>query len=342
MSEYLQHPSFDSPLVAEDNKTLLDGFSEQALEDYRSKKEDLLLWLLTKGKDPFSEDGYAPETVRKSHYKIERTYRWMWKTGDRYRWRFQPKEADQFCDYLWKYDNIPQPQIAEYEKAIRLLFKYWNNTTTTDIEWRYDRNLTKSYNSERDHFEKHELRMLYEASLTYQPFSTDSGWKIPSLIGVTNDLGLRPKEVQLAKTTWMYPEDQVVKIPKEDSVKSSSSWTCGLSEQTALALARWLEQRETYTAYDDTKLVWLNEHGNPYDHRSVNYLLDKLLEKTNIESFRRNLTWYSIRHGVATMWADQENLNKAKDQLRHEKAKTTINYTHTSKGKQSDAADGKW
>lgn len=344
MPEYLDHPEFNAPVISKPNRTLLHDFTDQAIEDYRANKRDLLTWLLERGKDPFSYDGYAATTIRKTHYKLERTYRWAWKADQRYKWRFDKAVADQWLDYLWKHDDdVPQPQIAEYEKAIKQLFKYWNNTTDANIDWSYDRQLTKSYNTERDHFTAAELRQLYETSLSHDPLSRDkSSWKIPSLIGVTNDLGFRPIEIKQATVDWMYPEQELVEIPKEDSVKSSSAWTCGLSNQAAAALSRWMDERENDPAYDDTDLVWLNAHGTAYDHKSVNYLLDQLIEKADIEAPRRDLTWYSIRHGVATMWADQEGVSYAQEQLRHEEPETTMNYTHSDSERQSDVADGKW
>jgi integrase len=372
MPSKLEHLGFEHPLIAEDNIELLTDFGPRAIEDYEDHKRDLLTWLLTKGRDPFEETGYAAETIRKTHYKLERTYRWVWKEQERYCWRFDTETANAFLDYLVKFDDIDQPQIVEYEKAIKLLFKYWTNTTDSNIDWSYDRELEGSYDSERDHFRADELRALYEATLSYntirvkdadrdkvagmlarrfdkpkdeitdEDINRANSWKIPALIAVTNDLGLRPREIELAKTHWFYPDDEVVRIPAEDSVKSDSSWTCGLSAQTIPALTKWLKERESYTVYDDTELLWLNDSGTPYNNNSLNYLLGKLMDEAGIKSPRRNLTWYSIRHGVATMWANEEGVHYAREQMRHEKAETTMNYLHSNENQQSEFADGKW
>lgn len=373
MTAELERLGFQKEAIAKKNKTLLNDFGPRAIEDYRNNKRGLLKWLLTKGKDPFQEDGYAPETIRKSHYKIERTYRWVWKDRGRYCWQFGPDTANAFLDYLIKYDeDVPQPQVAEYEKAIKLLFKYFTETTDANIDWNYDRTLKSSYDSERDHFRKDELQALYEASLSYNTINAEwldtdkvagvlarrfdkpkgeitdddirraNSWKIPSLIAVSNDLGLRPREIEIAKAHWFYPEDELVRIPADEAVKSDSAWTCGLSHKAAEAVKKWLEERESYTIYRDTELMWLNDSGNPYNNNSVNYLLRQLRNEADLEAPRRNLTWYSIRHGVATMWANQEGVHYAKEQLRHEKAETTMNYLHSDEHEQSDNADGKW
>jgi integrase len=372
MSENLEHLGFNRPVIAEDNRTLLEEFGPRAVNDYRDNKRSLLIWLLTKGRNPFEENGYAVKTVKKTHYKVERIFRWVWKDRKRYCWRFEPDTANAFLDYLVKFDDIPQPQVVEYEKGMKLLFKYWTDTTDANIDWSYDRSLKSSYDSERDHFRPDELRALYEASLSYntvrvtednretiieelgrrfnkkqsevtaEDIKRANSWKVPSLISVSNDLGLRPREVELAKVSWFYPDEELVRIPADESVKSSSPWTCGLSDQSARALSKWLAERETYTTYDDTELVWLNDAGTAYDNKSVNYLLNKLMDEAGIESPRRNLTWYSIRHGVATMWANQEGAHYAQEQMRHEKAETTMNYLHSNENQQSEFADGKW
>ena len=67
MPEYLDDYEFPQPIVSEPNRTALHGFADQAIQDYRSNKRDLLMWLLERGKDPFSGDGYAATTVRKTH-----------------------------------------------------------------------------------------------------------------------------------------------------------------------------------------------------------------------------------------------------------------------------------
>lgn len=55
------------------------------------------------------------------------------------------------------------------------------------------------------------------------------------------------------------------------------------------------------------------ERGNPYSSGPLNDILTKLIEESNIEPGNRDLVWYSIRHGVATHWADQKASTRLKD-----------------------------
>ena len=43
---------------------------------------------------------------------------------------------------------------------------------------------------------------------------------------------------------------------------------------------------------------------------------------------KRELTWYSIRYGVASSWANEYDLQHAQEQLRHEMSETTMRYVH--------------
>jgi integrase len=54
------------------------------------------------------------------------------------------------------------------------------------------------------------------------------------------------------------------------------------------------------------------------------------MEKAGIDQRGRDLSWYSIRHGVATVWAEDKGIYKAKNQMRHKSIETTLRYTRNS------------
>lgn len=66
------------------------------------------------------------------------------------------------------------------------------------------------------------------------------------------------------------------------------------------------------------------------------------MEETQIEERGRQLTWYSIRRAVATIWANEEGIHDAKEQLRHKSIDTTIRYVHSSQFRRAKLADSKW
>lgn len=77
--------------------------------------------------------------------------------------------------------------------------------------------------------------------------------------------------------------------------------------------------------------------GTRASHAPENYLLDNLVEPAG-----RDLSWYSIRHGVATAWADEENIHDAREQLRHKNVETTIGYAHSGTENRHNSVNSKW
>lgn len=153
------------------------------------------------------------------------------------------------------------------------------------------------------------------------------------------DAGLRPIEVERAVTSWVDTENAVLRIPKEDSSKNYNNWTVSLRDQTARILSRWLDQRETYTRYEDTDRVWLTSHGNPYQSQALRYVLSRLCEIVEIDTEDRSLSWYALRHSTGTYLTREEDLAAAQAQLRHKSPETTMKYDQVPPEDRQDALD---
>ena len=110
------------------------------------------------------------------------------------------------------------------------------------------------------------------------------GWRVPSLVSVSLDAGLRPDEVRRAPTRWVDVQNGVLRIPKEESSKSVGNWTVGLKDETVAYLERWLEERDRYDRYEDTDAIWLTARGNRYGSNSLRRLLHRLCEDAGIET----------------------------------------------------------
>lgn len=119
-------------------------------------------------------------------------------------------------------------------------------------------------------------------------------------------------------------------------------WEVVLSSEATRALSNWMDERDALKKYDDSDAIWLTKYGNPYSSGSLNSLLNKLIERANIEPRNRDLTWYSIRRGVATLWANEEGIHNAKEQLRHKQIETTERYIHSGTEERGKLADSKW
>ncbi len=89
--------------------------------------------------------------------------------------------------------------------------------------------------------------------------------------------------------------------------------------------------------------MWLNQKGNPYTSKTLNYLLDKLLDDAGIDQENRKLTWYSIRHSTGTYVQNESDLATAASVLRHKDLRSTRVYTHPpseAKRKVLESIDG--
>jgi len=104
----------------------------------------------------------------------------------------------------------------------------------------------------------------------------------------------------------------------------------------------WLEERRSYEKYQNEDSVWLTKYSNPYTSQPLNDHLNKLMDKTDIRPHGRKLTWYSIRRGCATMWADDGGLQDAQEQLRHTELKTTLGYASSPEKKRENLANDLW
>jgi site-specific recombinase XerD len=362
-------------LVTEPTKDALDALTPKALREYRAFKTDYLDWLAAMGKNPHRRRGYADTTLEQISIKTDQIFRWLWDTEGRYTLQFGPEDADDLMSEYARYDYT-DANLLTFVKVIKRYFKYLRFEKGREYEWDCEVKLSEKQRTERDYLRRDEFAPLYNAALdhgsvrhynqvtpeerdrikahlaqrfekpktdiTPEDFERANSYKVASLVGVTLDVGLRPIEVTRAVVTWVNQRDNTLDIPGDEATKSDNDWKCRLSDRSMRALGRWLDERKQYEKYAGTDALWLNRRGNPYESRTLNYLLNQLIEDSSIELTGRDLTWYSLRHGVATAWANEEGLQHAREQLRHEKVETTMRYVHSSADERGEMANSLW
>lgn len=118
---------------------------------------------------------------------------------------------------------------------------------------------------DRDRWKTHLAQRFRKSKSEVGPddWEQANGWKYTSLTWVSLDTGLRPLEVKRAKTTWVDIENQILRILREESRKNSENWIVGLTERTANALSRWLDEREMYDHYQRREEYWLTQGEIP-------------------------------------------------------------------------------
>jgi integrase len=370
-----EDPEFDFPILAGDTEKALDDLHGRARTDYETWKRGFLNWLYHEGKKPDRGQGFASGTIRKTSYHTDAIMRWLW-TERGYTTELTPEDADELMKTLGRHSDYADSNLNNIVKTIKRLFSYYNHEKGRSIDWECNYSLSEPTVTNRDYFRKQEFQSLYEASLNHGAvkhynnctpeerdklkahlaqrfekgkedvavldFDRANSFKIPSLVSTTLDMGLRPIEIARATTEWVNLDKAALEIPAAESSKNSDNWECVLSNKAVRALRKWLDERASYEKYATTNALWLNKKGNPYRSQSLNYLLDKLIEGGGIEPAGRDLTWYSIRHGVATLWADEEDIQDAREQLRHEQIETTLGYSHSSTSKRRNSVNSKY
>lgn len=366
------------PPVAEATEERLEDFSALLSDDYREFKEDFIEWLLIEGRNTYKRQGYSDATVRTTHYKVEEAYRWLWDRDDAYTKEFTPEDATELIEFLVRRTTHPESYVYTFEKSLKRLFKYFREKRNKDLdEWNHDVPLdTNSDTSTKDKFYPEEMRSLYEAALSIgsvksyhsvsaeerdqikaylaqrfekpkseigpDEFEQANSWKYASIVSVASDCGLRPIEVGRANVNWFDLDNRKMLVPKEESTKNDDEWECALSGHSVTAIENWLSERDSYDLYDGRDAMWLTRNGNGYNSGSLNRLLDKFIERAEFNQQGRDLSWYSFRHGAASMWAEQEGIYVAKNQLRHNNVETTMRYTRGSVDAATKAADSMW
>lgn len=323
--------------------------SQKQLTDYADHREAFLNWLLTRGKQPDEFVGYAEATVKRTAYDTDAFYRWVWTREEGYTLGVTTDHADEYIIELLESSDHSRTNCAKHRKSLLRLFR-WAAAERGGSKWEPDVSISEGNDtsSPREYFTRAERLKLREAALTYADVSAESNWasgeetgswKIPSLVWTALDAGLRPVEVERATSQWPDIQNELLRIPKKESAKNEGNWTVAISSRTAQALKRWIDEREEYEAYDDSDYLWLNREGNPYNTRTLGYLLGKLLDLTDIDTATRSLSWYAIRHSTGTYMASERDLAAAQAQLRHYSEVTTMRYDHTPVDERRGALD---
>ena len=358
----------DIPVVPEPAQEYLN---QRQYQDYQEHREDFLEWLFVFGKSPNQAEGYSIAVVKNTAYRTDQFARWVWQQ-DGYTTSFTHSHANSYIRYLASEDSSNSHK-DKCVKAVKRLFK-WKHSEKGGDRWESQITFYEDQsNQPQDYLTEQERKQTREAALEYgtipayntvtpeersqwkaylaqrfgkpkseitlEDWERANGWKIPSLVWVSLDTGLRPIEVERATLQWVDLENGVLRIPKEESSKNRDNWIVGLREQTTKALARWLNERENYPYYSDSENIWLTREGNPYNSHSLSYLLERLCEIAGIDTEHRQMSWYSIRHSVGTYMTREDGLAATRDQLRHKSKKTTMRYDQTPVEDRKDALE---
>ncbi|MFC4359308.1 tyrosine-type recombinase/integrase [Halobium salinum] len=352
--------SYDPEDFAITTKKSRELLTEKELIDYRSHRVDFLRWLIHLGKNPDMAVGYGRDTIQNTAYRTDLFNRWVWQEEDGYTMSLTHAQADEYMEELL-YSDTTSTHKANTQKSLKRFYK-WLSFEKNGDEWEPSRSFSGSNGSSgpREFLTIEERKKVREAALRYgsipsyssvspeersewkahlaqrfgkpksevtpDDWDTANSWKFTSLVWVSLDCGLRPVEVERAKTSWVDTDNGVLRIPKEDSAKNEGDWVVALQDRTADALERWIDERDRYAVYDGIESLWLTREANPYQSQSLRRLLLKLCDLAEIRTENRKMSWYALRHSTGTAMAHERDLAAAKAQLRHKSEQTTMKY----------------
>ncbi|MFD1563088.1 tyrosine-type recombinase/integrase [Haloarchaeobius amylolyticus] len=337
-----------------------EALNDKQLVDYKDHRVRFLSWLLKVGKIPEKAEGYSPYTVYSTAYRTARFDLWLWEQKGGYKYPPDSDDGAAYMDYL-AFSDKSQTSKGKAQEGLQHFSKWLQHTQGRD-EWEFEYSFDGSGGNHQpeDYLTREERRDIRQAALNegnipaydtltanerrgwklyisnalgkdYEEVTRDDwdrvdGWEITSLVWTSLDAGLRPNEVRNARIEWVDTKNGVLRIPKDESSKNEGNWTVSLTDRTATALSRWLEEREQYKRYEDADTLWLTSHGNPYSSSSLRRLLHRLCNQAGIETANRKMSWYTIRHSVGTYMTKERDLAATKAQLRHKSVQTSMKY----------------
>jgi integrase len=294
--------------------------NDQQLADYREYRREFINWVRREGKNPEAYEGYSDYTAYETSYRTARYDAWVWDQDDRYMIPPGPEHATAYVKNDVAYRDVSNSTKGKIEEALARYHDRLHRTRRVD-EWDHEQIFDSSGGDvPRDFLTRDERRKLREAALA------TGDWKETSIILTCLDAALRPVEVHRARPEWVDTDNDLLRIPREDSAKNEQDWRTSLTARTTNALDEWLDVRADDPAYADTDALWLTRVGTRYSSRSLSRLVKRLCSDAGIDPAGRSLTAYSVRHSTGTYLTAERDLAATKAQLRHKSAQTTLKY----------------
>ena len=352
-------------IVPEPTRKLL---TSEERSDYRKHRVRLLSWALWEGKNPEKKEGYSESTIKPHAYRIDRFYRFVWEAEDGYTTEITLDHADKYIDLLKTIDESDAHK-SQCVKALKILYRWRAEEDEGEKLDMKNPFSSGGSNNPKDYLTQKEREKIREAAYEYGRIPTDGktekeieelrthlaqrfgvkkdelcvdelrSWKVPSIVEVSLDTGLRPCDFENISVEWVDLDNNRIFVPREDSTKNDNSWELAIRQDTSDVLEKWLKERENEEMYQGTDALWLTRRGNCYNKNSLRDLMHKLFETAGMDTERRQASWYAIRHSTGTYLSEEGGLKHAAAQLRHESMDTTNAYIHPPMEKRREAIE---
>lgn len=175
----------------------------------------------------------------------------------------RPEHATEYIENTVAYRDVSTATKRKIEEALARYHEWAHQEHNVDERTHEQIFDSSGADSPRDFLTREERRKLREAALA------TGDWREASIILTCLDAALRPVEVRRARVQWVDVENQLLRIPREDSSKNEEDWRTALSQRSAHALSKWLNIRGEKDNYDDTDALWPTRISTRYSSRSL-------------------------------------------------------------------------
>lgn len=306
-TNYLQRFSRIAPEIWEQNGRYTLQFSNEMGDWYIAQLRD---------DEITKENGlpYADSSKRKQACCLLNYYRFRYDMRNGDPWEpftlFDPDSGSHVADPI-KLDE--RRQISEAALTYKTVKRY-NNCTPEERD-RIKAELAQRLGKPKSEVTKKDWKTVNRC------------YKWPSIIMMGLDAGLRPVEVARIEVDWIHLSDGTLHIPREDAAKSDKTWEVQFTERTKKILEKWIRQRAALPKYDESDLLWLTREGNPYSSGPLGRNLRNVMDEAGIDYEDRDISWYSLRHSLATYLATTaDSIEEVRQQMRHKKIESTLRY----------------
>lgn len=235
------------------------------------------------------------------------------------------KEARSYISYLFDEKKDKTTTISRKISALRSFYRYISN----DGHENYSFDLLKLPKKGKrlpKYFEYNELEELFEVP----DLNTPLGERNILILEMLYASGMRVGELVSIKVNDINHSNKTIRILG----KGNKERLVYYNKITEKRLKLYLENGRCKLNKNNSEYLFLNENGGVLTTRGVEYILNKIIEKT---SLTKHITPHMLRHSFATHLLNEGcDLLSVQELLGHESLSATNIYTHITNDRIKD------
>lgn len=235
------------------------------------------------------------------------------------------KEARSYISYLYEEKKDKSSTISRKISALRSFYRYLSNNGSENYSFDLLK-LPKKGKRLPKYFEYNELEELFNVP----DLNTPLGERNALILELLYASGMRVGELVSIKVNDINHSTKTIKILG----KGNKERIVYYNKITEKRLKLYLENGRCKLNKKNSDYLFLNENGGVLTTRGVEYILNKIIEKT---SLTKHITPHMLRHSFATHLLNEGcDLLSVQELLGHESLSATNIYTHITNDRIKD------